>query len=112
MLFSFYIAHPQITNISPDIVAILHDTVQLNCIGHGSPQPSVTWYYNNAVVGSISTSTDAYTVNSVLTLPNIALHDAGVYTCTATNVLSTITKNVTATVQGMAIAMCYYSFSL
>ena len=108
LLFIFSVAYPQITTISPDTVDIvLHDTVQLYCSGHGSPQPSITWYHNNTVINATSTSTDhdIYTVHSTLVLANVSLYDAGVYTCIITNILSTIMKNITVDVTVLGMTM-------
>ena len=102
------IVYPKIISISPDKVAIVHDTRWLQCRGYGDPKPSVTWYYSNAIFDTTSKTIDIYTVRNGIALRNVSLHDAGVYTCKVTNALNTITRDVTVTIQGMVMYAYMY----
>ena len=82
------------------------DTASFTCQATGQPVPTISWYFNSALLVSgmehmISMmSTNTTTINSTLTIMNVQSSDVGTYTCNATNVISTDTSSGVLTVNG------------
>ncbi|XP_076095974.1 neural cell adhesion molecule 1-like [Mytilus galloprovincialis] len=75
-------------------------TINLNCVVTGTAT-SITWYLNNQVINIASSSkySNGNVINPSLTVSNIALSDAGLYICQATNGVETVNSNaITLTV--------------
>ena len=80
------------------------DTVFFTCQAVGEPVPSINWYFNGDLVQN---NTIKYmiselelcnaTISSTLTISNVNISDIGIYTCNATNVVSTDTSSGTLT---------------
>ena len=68
------------------------ETLNVTITVDGWPEPSLTWTRGEAPV-SLTLS------GSGLSLPSVSLDDAGVYTLTATNVMSSDTGSFTVTVR-------------
>ena len=84
------------------------DTVFFTCQAIGEPVPNISWYFNGALVQNntikymISSELELCNaaINSTLTISNMDISDIGIYTCNATNVVSTDTSSGTLTSNG------------
>ena len=76
------------------------------CQATGEPVPTISWYFNGALLAdgathTISeTSVNTTTINSTLTIMSVESSDVGTYTCNATNVVSSDTSSGVLTVNG------------
>ena len=81
-------------------------TASFTCQATGGPVPTISWYFNGALLAdgathTISeTSVNATTINSTLTIMSVQSSDVGTYTCNATNVVSSDTSSGVLTVNG------------
>lgn len=66
--------------------------MQLTCSAVGNPSPSYTWTHSSR---ELSQDT-----SSVLTIKSATSSDGGQYTCTAKNIIGTVTKTFTVKVHG------------
>ncbi|CAG2239189.1 HMCN [Mytilus edulis] len=74
--------------------------VVMNCVITGTAT-SITWYFTNQVINIDSSSkySNGNTINPSLTISNVALSDAGLYICQATNGLTRVNSlTITLTV--------------
>ena len=82
------------------------DTASFTCQATGEPVPTVSWYFNGALLAdgathTISeTSVNITTINSTLTIMSVESFDVGTYICNATNVVSSDTSSGVLTVNG------------
>ena len=85
------------------------DTAFFTCQATGEPVPTISWYFNGALLvdgatHTISeTSVNTTTINSTLTIMSVQSSDVGTYTCNATNVVSSDTSSGVLTVNGESI---------
>ena len=95
--------------ISPEVLDQIQDegtTASLTCQATGEPVPTISWYFNGALLAdgathTISeTSVNTTTINSTLTIMSVESSDVGTYTCNATNVVSSDTSSGVLTVNG------------
>jgi hemicentin len=107
MLFEciVFAAGPVILQAPLNQEVIFGTDVQLNCTSSSEPLHSVTWIFNNTIeiasynttLGSVFTSSSTkYTLDDpssdsygLLTISNVTLSDAGIYTCTVSNIHET-----------------------
>ena len=81
-------------------------TVSFTCEATGEPVPTISWYFNSALLingakHTISeTSVNTTTISSTLTIMSVESSDVGTYTCNATNVISSDTSSGVLTVNG------------
>ena len=83
-------------------------SASFNCQVTGEPVPIIRWYFNGTLVDEVNIMKYTISVmllndNSIsntLTIMNVALSDAGTYTCNATNVISSDTSSGVLTVFG------------
>ena len=74
------------------------------CLSHADPIANLSWSYNEQQLSQIN---DKYTIEhigdgySILTVYNVGLYDAGMYTCTAGNVFGTVDSIAILSVQGL-----------
>lgn len=66
--------------------------VTVECVATGVPQPSLSWSKDDIKLKSSQTS--------LLQLSNVALKDAGRYTCTAENFLGFVSHSTVLSVRG------------
>ncbi|XP_068704567.1 uncharacterized protein [Montipora foliosa] len=100
------VAPVQITETVPNTDFSVNENVTFNilCNVEGSPSPTATWSkLGGGLPDGRSSILSLYDVESKLTgielsVTAAVLADAGTYVCTATNVLGTVTKQVTITV--------------
>ena len=78
------------------------ETASFTCQATGRPIPTITWYFNGALLmnGNISFTSLDDTINSTLSIMNVQSSDVGTYTCNATNVVSSDTSSGVLTVNG------------
>ena len=95
--------------ISPEVMDQTEnegDTASFTCQATGEPVPTISWYFNSALLvngarHTISeTSVNTTTINSTLTIMSVESSDVGTYTCDATNVISSDTSSGVLTVNG------------
>lgn len=95
---------PRITETCPQpepVQGIENEEVTINCMLDGNPRPTVVWTFQNATVeagGRFSFSRRG----SQLTISEVELGDAGVYTCTATNTVGQDMYEFLLQVQGLS----------
>ena len=84
------------------------ENISLRCIGAGYPPPIVQWSKINGSLSdrvsstNMSMSTNEGNVTRVtvdLLITRISREDTGVYVCSASNLLNTITRNISLVVQ-------------
>ena len=95
--------------VSPEVMDRIQDegdTASFTCQATGEPVPTISWYFNGALLAdgarhTISeTSINNTTINSTLTIMSVQSSDVGTYTCNATNVVSSDTSSGVLTVNG------------
>ena len=81
-------------------------TVSFTCEATGEPVPTISWYFNSALLDNgakhtiSETSVNTTTISSTLTIMSVESSDVGTYTCNATNVISSDTSSGVLTVNG------------
>ena len=85
-------------------------TASFTCQAIGKPIPTISWYFNGALLANgaahimiSETAVNTTTINSVLTIMSVKSSDVGTYTCNATNVVSSDTSSGVLTVNGESI---------
>ena len=95
--------------ISPEVLDQTQDegdTTSFSCQATGEPVPTISWYFNGALLADgvthiiSETSVNTTTINSTLTIMSVQSSDVGTYTCNATNVVSSDTSSGVLTVNG------------
>ena len=84
------------------------DSASFNCQVTGKPVPIIRWYFNGTLVDEVNIMKytisvmllNANSISNTLTIMNVALSDVGIYTCNATNVVSSDTSSGVLTVFG------------
>ena len=82
------------------------ESTSFTCQATGRPVPTISWYFNNTLLGSgtkytiSETSVNTTTISSTLTIMSVESSDVGTYTCNATNIVSTDTSSRVLTVNG------------
>ena len=94
------VTSPQTQNVT------IGQLVMLICNATGYPVPSVEWTLNgtsyiirDSSVTSITLTEGLRFNTSVITVTNATTDDAGIYECTATNVVNTDTQDANVTLQ-------------
>lgn len=82
-----------------DITVIEGDDAELPCKAMGNPRPDITWTHNS---DPISDNIRALKLDSgALAISNIRVSDAGVYQCSASNSVKTISSSAQVRVLGI-----------
>ena len=98
-----------IPDISPEVMDQIQnegDTSSFVCQATGEPVPTISWYYNGALLvdGREYMITEMLlnttTISNTLTIMSVESSDVGTYTCNATNVVSSDTSSGVLTVNG------------
>ena len=109
MFAMFNISPLVIPTISPEVIDQIQDegdTASFTCQATGEPVPTISWYFNSALLANgtrhtiSETSVDTTTISSTLTIMSVESSDVGTYTCNATNVVSSDTSSGVLTVNG------------
>ena len=84
-------------------------TASFTCQTTGEPVPTISWYFNDAPVNNV-TDVDKYnimqmevnstTISNTLTIMNVESSDVGIYTCNASNIISTDISSAMLKVNG------------
>ena len=109
VLYNSYTETTTILQYPLDTIANITDTMSFNCSASGIPLPDISWFKDNSPLddpsANITESADGVTMKiSVLTLSDLVLTDAGVYSCNASHIISgTVVRNFTFTIQSKGI---------
>ena len=82
------------------------DTASFACQATGEPVPTISWYFNSALLANgakytiSETPVNTTTISSTLTIMSVESSDVDTYTCNATNVVSSDTSSGVLTVNG------------
>ncbi|XP_047234481.1 neural cell adhesion molecule L1.1-like isoform X4 [Girardinichthys multiradiatus] len=90
-------AAPYWTKQSPDLKYAPGETVRLDCLAKGNPDPTITWRINGEpLTGGTAVDEDSRrtVTSSALILRDVVLSDTAVYQCEATNVHGSILQNI------------------
>ncbi|XP_066996542.2 titin isoform X1 [Anabrus simplex] len=97
------------TFITPlrDIAVVSGQTARFECIVQAEPPPNILWSKNGRIIENSQDYQIQYR-NGVcrLTIPQAYPEDAGIYTCTATNMLGTIGTSGSLQVPGERRSLC------
>ena len=102
--FSISLTVPaRVTKLQRTVTSIEGGQTRIPCTARGIPRPRITWRREDRqrLRGQVTSTNTRYGdyVTSTITLPRVQTRDAGVYICTATNVVS-VYGEVRLTVQG------------
>ena len=106
MLNIFCLVTPTISLEVMDQTENEGDTASFTCQATGEPVPTISWYFNGALLANgvkhtiSETSVNTTTISSTLTIMSVESSDVGTYTCNATNVVSSDTSSGVLTVNG------------
>ena len=109
-LFQYFTGPPRvIIQPSRTVYAVVGQRITLECIGQGSPTPSVYWRYDSAPNrGDLPINLPQGAGSATLTIESVANTDSGNYVCVATNNVGT-TEN-TAQIIGNHVVQFYSVF--
>ena len=99
--------------VGPSIIELMDETqtegniTSFTCQADGEPRPTISWYFNGALLDESNTAkymiTErqvSTTIADILNIMNVQSSDVGTYTCNATNVVSSDTSSGVLTVNG------------
>ena len=95
------------------------NNITLRCVGVGYPPPLVQWRKLNGLlsdrvsIANISMSTNEGNVTNVtvdLIFTGAYREDTGVYECSVSNLLNTVTRNVSLIVRCTYVVLCVFSY--
>ena len=96
-------------SISPEVMNKAQnegDTASFTCQATGEPVPTISWYFSGVLLVNgmehmiLMMLLNTTTISSTLTIMNVQSSDMGIYTCNATNVVSSNTSSGVLTVNG------------
>ena len=98
-MFLFFIAKPEILEISDDKLVVVGDLVTLSCVAKGDPKPLISWIKDDIHL----TNGNRFLVNlsGELTIRDIGKNDEGTYRCVARNDIGSHSKEVRVVVRGV-----------
>jgi len=100
--------------VAPSIISEMVDQTQIEggtvffaCQADGEPSSSISWYFNGVPLDEANTAKykilnnfSKLIVEGTLTIVNVESSDVGIYTCNATNVVSSDTSSGVLTING------------
>ena len=103
--------------VGPDIIEVMDETqteggiASFTCQADGEPLPTISWYFNGALLDESNTAKYMITERQISTTTNMDIlnimsvqsSDVGTYTCNATNVVSSDTSSGVLTVNGKLV---------
>ena len=90
------------------------DAASFTCQATGGPVPTISWYYNGALLVNeteymiTEMSLNTTTISNTLTIMSVESSDVGTYTCNATNIVSSDTSSGVLTVNGELLLLTVY----
>ncbi|MEQ2172697.1 hypothetical protein GOODEAATRI_023895, partial [Goodea atripinnis] len=87
-------AAPYWTKQSPDLKYAPGETVRLDCLAKGNPDPTITWRINGEPLTAVDEDSRRTVTSSALILRDVVLSDTAVYQCEATNEHGSILQNI------------------
>ncbi|MEQ2244238.1 hypothetical protein ILYODFUR_015117, partial [Ilyodon furcidens] len=102
-------AAPYWTKQSPDLKYAPGETVRLDCLAKGNPDPTITWRINGEPLTAVDEDSRRTVTSSALILRDVVLSDTAVYQCEATNVHGSILQNINLFVVGMDTLCSHHS---
>ena len=102
--FSISLTVPaRVTKLQRTVTSTVGSQTRIPCTARGIPRPRITWRRKDRqrLTGQVTNTNTRYGdyVTSTITISRVQTRDAGVYICTATNVVS-VYGEVRLTVQG------------
>ena len=98
---------PRFTEAPADISVTQGDDVTLPCRAEGSPRPDITWTFQGAPLSSVRMTAQA---DGSLFISNVRVSDAGLYECSASNSVRTISSSAQVRVLGDFKWLCINCF--
>ena len=93
----------------------INDSIELQCVAIGHPNPSITWMKNGAILPSESNFStnvsDGHSIYSIVTVRNVLVDDMGMYICTARNIAGEDRAYSTLLVNSEWYPMIYFCIS-
>ena len=98
--------------VGPSIIELMDQTenegdrASFTCQADGEPLPTISWYFNGALLDESNTAKymiterQITTTTNILNIMNVESSDVGTYTCNATNVVFSNTSFGVLTVNG------------
>ena len=104
----FVLVPPVISPEVMDQIKVEGENASFACQASGEPVPTTIWYFNNAPVNVTNTMKyiismmplNTTTISNTLTIMSVESSDVGIYTCIATNVVSSDTSSGILIVNG------------
>ena len=90
-----------------DQLVVAPGNVTFTCVAEGVSRPNITWFFLHSELGPIQAPSDTFSLNegpgerevmSTLTITNSQPVNGGMYSCNASNEVSTETATATLTV--------------
>ena len=98
---------PGIQNLIKDEVRNETENVTFLCQAVGEPVPDISWYFNDVMINVsdnsskymiVSRSLNITTTENTLTVYNVTSSEVGTYTCSASNIIGSVTSSGILTV--------------
>ena len=110
-----FLVQTEITDQVTDLLQNETNRITFSCQATGEPIPTISWYFNGAVVNvsdtskyNVSSSVNGTVVVSLLTITNTQSSDVGTYTCQAGNIIGIDRSSGILTVNGKPASMDYF----
>ncbi|KAM4571296.1 neural cell adhesion molecule L1.1-like isoform 2-T2 [Fundulus diaphanus] len=87
-------AAPYWTKEAPDLKYAPGETVRLDCLAKGNPEPTITWRINGEPLTAVDEDPRRTVTSSALILRDVTRSDTAVYQCEATNIYGSILQNI------------------
>ncbi|XP_035998147.1 neural cell adhesion molecule L1.1 [Fundulus heteroclitus] len=87
-------AAPYWTKEAPDLKYAPGETVRLDCLAKGDPEPTITWRINGEPLTAVDKDSRRTVTSSALILRDVTRSDTAVYQCEATNTYGSILQNI------------------
>ena len=104
----FYVDQAEITDGVIDMLENETNPIIFSCQATGEPIPTISWYFNGAMIivsnaskYYISNTSNGTMVTSALAIVNAQSPDVGTYTCYAENIIGADSSSGILTVNGM-----------
>lgn len=89
---------PSISSPLSDVLTRAGESLTVNCLSIGRPQPIAIWYKDESTNRLLSGSSYILHSNGSITFTRLTANMGGVYKCVTTNTVNTATKSFQLTV--------------